>query len=445
MKKTSRSLVGSPSPALVFTCRSFSGVLSKYLRKALVPIGLVSLGLALSGCAAFRSGELPRQEITPLYAIDSPEFRQTAGSLLGPDFVPGNSITTLVNAGEIFPAMLSAIRSAKRSINFETYEFSDGELGREFTEALVERAQAAVKVNAIFDAQGTQRMGADNLVKMRKAGIQLAKYHSIFWFDPRRYDNRTHRKLLIIDGQIAFIGGVGIADKWALPENLPHPWRDNHFRVSGPVVAQLQAVFMSNWLKCRGNLLHGEDYFPVLVPTGPYAAQALRSTVGNENLDLMYLLTIASAKKSLLIENAYFLPDTLTRKELIDAAKRGVKIEIIMPGKFTNRKIVQAASKPHWAELIKAGIKIHEYQLSMLHVKLLIVDDLFVSIGSGNFDKRSIQLNDEANLNVLDSHFAAELTRQFEIDKEQSREIPLDETGGFHPIEQAARLATPEL
>ena len=413
--------------------------LSRSAHRQLVSAILISsgLGLFMPGCA-FRTGKQPRQEITPLYSASSPEFRQSAGSLLGPDFVSGNDITTLVNGTQIFPAMLSAIRSAKHSINFEDYWFSNGQIGREFTEALAERARAGVKVSAILDALGTHKMGMENLARLRETGVEVVKYHSIFWLDPRRYNHRTHRKLLIVDGEIAFVGGVGIADEWTGNADSPQHFRDNHYQVAGPVVAQLQAIFMANWLKTGGNVLHGADYFPPLASTGPYLAQALRSSAGNANLDLMYLLAIASAQKTLRIENPYFLPDDLTRKELVNAARRGVKVEIIVPGKLINKKIVRAASKRHWPELIKAGIKIYEYQPTMMHVKLIVVDDTFVSVGSGNFDNRSIQLNDEANLDVLDRDFAAQQTRLFEMDKKQSHEITLDETGGFHPLQGAA-------
>lgn len=413
--------------------------LSRSAHRQLVSAILISsgLGLFMPGCA-FRTGKQPRHEITPLYSASTPEFRQSAGSLLGPDFVSGNDITTLVNGTQIFPAMLSAIRSAKHSINFEDYWFSNGQIGREFTEALAERARAGVKVSAILDALGTYKMGRENLARLREAGVEAVKYHSIFWLDPRRYNHRTHRKLLIVDGEIAFVGGVGIADEWTGNADSPQHFRDNHYQVTGPVVAQLQAIFMANWLKTGGNVLHGADYFPPLASTGPYLAQALRSSAGNANLDLMYLLAIASAQKTLRIENPYFLPDDLTRKELVNAARRGVKVEIIVPGKLINKKIVRAASKRHWPELIKAGIKIYEYQPTMMHVKLIVVDDTFVSVGSGNFDNRSIQLNDEANLDVLDRDFAAQQTRLFEMDKKQSHEMTLDETGGFHPLQGAA-------
>jgi len=408
---------------------------------------LVGLLVLQTGCA-LKVGKQPRHEVAPLYSARAPEFRQSAGSLLGPNFLPGNSITTLVNGDEIFPAMLRAVRSAKHSVNLETYVYWDGEIAREFTEALAERARAGVHVNAILDAQGTRKMGSQNLARLRDAGVEVVKYHSALWPDPRRYNNRSHRKLLIVDGRIGFIGGAGIADLWSGNADSPRHWRDNHYRVTGPVVAQLQATFMTNWLKTRGTVLHGPDYFPPLDSTGPYLAQSIRSGARNENLDLMYLLAIASAQHNLRLANAYFLPDDLMRKELIHAAERGVAVEVLVPGKRIDQKLVRAASKRHWPDLIKAGVKIYEYEPTMLHVKLMIVDDVFVSVGSGNFDNRSVRLNDEANLDVLDRQFAAEQLRLFEADKRRSHEVSLNELGGFHfanPLDQAAGLLAPQL
>ncbi len=412
--------------------------------------GCAALSIAfLSGCVS-HEGKKVSTEVAPLYSAASPEFRQATGSLLGSNFVEGNRIETLVNGREIFPAMLSAIRSATRSIDFETYIYWDGEIGKKFAEALAERARAGVKVNTILDAQGTSKMGSENLELLRSAGVEIVKYHSILWPDLRRYNNRSHRKLLIVDGRTAFIGGVGIADLWLGNGEAPEHWRDSHYRVTGPVVAQLQAVFMDNWLKTRGEVLHGPEYFPPLAATGSYTAQAFKSSPRQGDLDirLMYLLAIASAQHGLLIENAYFLPDDLMRKELINAARRGAKVEIVVPGEHIDQKAVRAASRKHWPELLKAGIKIYEFQPSMTHVKLMIVDGAFVSVGSGNLDLRSIRLNDEANLNVLNRGFASEQARLFEQDKGRSREITLDDTGQLalaHPLQQAASLIAPEL
>jgi cardiolipin synthase A/B len=412
--------------------------------------GLALLPLALLAACTLREGKKVTQEVAPLYSADSAEFRQATGSLLGGNFVAGNNITTLVNGREIFPAMLSAIRSARRSIDFETYIFWDGEIAKQMAEALAERAQAGVAVNVILDAQGTGKMGSENLARMEGAGVKVVKYHSIVWIDPRRFNNRSHRKLLVIDGKIGFVGGVGIADEWLGDGESPEHWRDNHYKVTGPVVAQLQAVFMDNWLKTRGEVLHGPEYFPPLAATGPYTAQAFKSSPrqGDMDIHLMYLLAIASAQRTLLIENAYFLPDDLMRKELINAAKRGAKVEILVPGEHIDQKAVRAASRKHWPELLKAGIRIYEFQPSMVHVKLMVVDGAFVSIGSGNLDLRSIRLNDEANMNVLNRSFASQQTRLFDADKKRSREITLNETGklGFaHPLEQAASVVAPQL
>src|SRR5438105_13224449 len=243
-------------------CRCYANavetILSRFSR-----VFIAVLICSVSGCA-LKTGKQARQEIAPRYSTSSPDFRQSVGSLLGSNFVSGNNITTLVNGTRIFPAMLSAIRSAKHSINFETYVFWDGEVGREFTEALAERAQAGVHVNAILDAQGTRKMGLENRARLREAGVEVVKYHTAFWPDPRRYNNRTHRKLLIIDGKVAFVGGAGIADVWSGNADSPQHYRDNHYKVTGPVVAQLQASFATNWLKSRGTILHGDDYFPPL-------------------------------------------------------------------------------------------------------------------------------------------------------------------------------------
>lgn len=403
--------------------------------------------LFCSGCA-MKLGKQPRQEVESLYSARTPEFQQAAGSLLGPNFVGGNSISTLINGDEIFPSMLSAIRSAKRSINLETYVFWDGEIAKEFTAALCERARKGVAVNLILDAQGTKKMGIENTAQLRNAGAQIVKYHSAFWPDPRRYNNRSHRKLLIVDGTVAFIGGAGIADLWAGNADSPKHWRDNHYKVTGPVVAQLQGSFISNWIKTRGDVLHGSKYFPPLEDSGSLQAQAIRSGAHYENLDLMYLLAIASAKRSLRIENAYFLPDDLVRKELVEAAKRGARVEIIVPGEKIDQKLVRSASRRNWPELMKAGIKIYEYEPTMLHTKLMIVDDKFVSVGSGNFDNRSIRLNDEANLDVLSFDFAAQQAHLFELDKKRSREVSLNEVDGFHlgnPLDHVAGLLSPQL
>ncbi|MGZ4964724.1 MAG: phospholipase D-like domain-containing protein [Limisphaerales bacterium] len=397
-----------------------------------------------SGCAIFFN-KPERNEITSAPLPGTPEFSRTTGALLDPAFVPGNNIRTLLNGEQIFPAMLGAIRSAQHTINLETYVFWKGHIARDFVAALDERARAGVKVNVILDALGSRRMGKENVKRLRDAGVNVYIYHSFLGLDPRRYNYRTHRKLLIVDGKIAYMGGVGIADEWAGNGEGTKKYRDNQYEITGPVVAQIQGAFISMWLKSTGDMLHGPNYFPELTNTGPYSVQTVNSSTWNGNLDFLYRLSIASAQKTLRVENAYFVPDGLIRNELIAAAKRGVKVEILVPGELIDSKVVRMASTAHYAELIKAGIKIYEYQLSMLHVKLMIVDDVFVSVGSGNFDNRSTRLNAEANINVLDKQFAAEQTALFERDKAQSIEVPLRKYDGFSPFKEIVTLLLPML
>lgn len=422
--------------------RGFSGV-----RASLTFAWTVSLFACLllnSGCAVFFN-KPERHEVTSAPATGTAEFARTTGALLDPAFVPGNNIKTLLNGDQIFPAMLGAIRSAQCTINLETYVFWKGHVARDFVAALDERARAGVKVNLILDALGTRRMGKENVKHLREAGVNVYIYHSLFGIDPRRYNYRTHRKLLIVDGKTAFIGGVGIADEWSGNGQGVKKYRDNQYVVTGPVVAQIQGAFLSMWLKSTGDMLYGPDYFPALTNTGPYSVQTVNSSTWNGNLDFLYRLSIASAQKTLRIENAYFVPDQLIRDELIAAAKRGVKVEILVPGQLIDSKLVRMASTSHYSELIKAGIKIYEYQLAMLHVKLMIVDDVFVSVGSGNFDNRSTRLNAEANINVLDKNFASEQTGLFERDKAQSREVQPHDYDGFHPLDEIVNLLLPAL
>lgn len=391
------------------------------------------------------------QPAAHLEAARAPAFRQELDTLLGPSLVGGNRIETLQNGDRIFPAMLAAIRSAKRTISFETYIFTDGEVARQFAEALAARARAGVRVQVIFDASGTRRAGRENLRLMREAGVDLQKYHTVFALDPRRYNHRTHRKLLVIDGRIGFIGGVGIADEWSGDADSPEHWRDTHYRVEGPVVAQMQAAFMDNWLKTRGALFHGPDYFPPPETRGASLAQVFTSSPrgGSINVILMDQLAIAAATKSVKIEHAYFVPDRHMMRVLCDAARRGVDVQIITPGEHIDTKLVRHAAHSRFPELLRAGARIWEYQPTMIHCKLLIVDGLFVSVGSANFDNRSMRINDEANMNVLDAGFAARQSAMFERDKARSLPAGLDKNGTrtlfATPAEGVANAAAPQL
>lgn len=366
--------------------------------------------------------------IAPDFGIADPQFRNVVNTLLGPPLVSGNRIGALQNGDAIFPAMLSAIRTAERSICFETYIYWSGEIGREFSEALAERAQAGVQVKIILDGLGTGKLEHALIDRMREAGAIVERYHPISWWTLPRINNRTHRKLLIVDGRIGFTGGVGIADQWRGDAQDERHWRDSHFRVEGPVVAQMQAVFMDNWLKTRAEVLHSEAFFPPIPDAGGLPMQVFRSSPdeGSESARLMYLLSIAAARRTLRIANAYFVPDDLAVRTLCAAAQRGVRIQVIVPGPLVDTKITRRASRARWGPLLQAGIEIHEFQPTMFHCKVMVVDDLWVSVGSTNFDSRSFRLNAEANLNILDGAFAAEQIAVFEGDLRRSRRITHD-------------------
>ena len=366
--------------------------------------------------------------VPTLYGVEDPQFERTMSQLLGPPLVVGNRVTSLLNGDQIFPEMLQSIRSAQRSITFETYIYWSGKIGREFADALSERARAGIKVHVLVDWVGAGKLDDNAFRAMREAGVQIEKFRPPRWYSVTRMNHRTHRKLLVIDGKVGFTGGVGIADQWLGNAESPEQWRDSHFRLEGPAVAHMQAAFMDNWIKARAEVLHGSDYFPAITEAGPCLAQAFKSSAeeGSESVRLMYLLSIASARRSIRIANAYFVPDDLSVQSFVDARERDVQVEIIVPGPHIDPKLVRRASRSRWGPLLDAGVEIFEYQPTMYHCKVMVVDDLWVSVGSTNFDSRSFRLNDEANLNIYDAEVAREQNRVFEQDKAKSIRVTLE-------------------
>ena len=375
-----------------------------------------------------RTGEKEIEHQVPrLYATNDPQFTRAMGLLLGPPIEDGNRFDVLRNGDEIFPSMLAAIRAAKTTISFESYIYWSGEVGKAFADALAERARAGVHVHLLLDWLGSNKMDREQIAERERAGVEVRRFHQPRWYELQRLNNRTHRKLLIVDGRVGFTGGVGIADEWSGHAQDPAHWRDTHFRAEGPVVAQMQAVFMDNWVKVSGKLLHGSDYFPALARAGDSRGQVFSSSPegGSESMRLMYLLAITAAARSIDLSSAYFLPDALTLQTLIDAAKRGVRIRIITPGEHVDTQTVRRAGRAKWGDLLQAGVEISEYQPTMYHCKVMIVDGLWVSVGSTNFDNRSFALNDEANLNILDAAFARQQIKVFEDDLARSKPITL--------------------
>ena len=374
----------------------------------------------------FTAGEKKvKQQLPRLYSTADPQFERALGSLLGPGIVGGNAVTELLNGDQIFPPMLAAIKAAQKSVTFETYIYWSGDIGKQFASALSERARAGVPVHVLLDWVGSAKMEESYLAEMKEAGVQIEKFHKPHWYNLARLNNRTHRKLLVVDGQVGFTGGVGIAPAWTGNAQDPDHWRDSHYLVRGPVVAQMQATFLDNWLKVTGKVLHGEAYFPAIAPAGGQKAQMFSSSPssGSESMQLMYHLAITAAERSIDLSVAYFVPDDLTRKLLMDALARGVRVRLVTPGEHTDTETVKAASRATWGELLQAGAEIYEYGPTMYHCKVMIVDQLLVSVGSTNFDNRSFRLNDEANLNVYDATFAQRQTQVFEDDIRRSRRV----------------------
>ncbi|MBL8261077.1 MAG: cardiolipin synthase B [Xanthomonadaceae bacterium] len=358
------------------------------------------------------------RRIGHIYAVRDPQFRREMGVMLGPGLMAGNDVTDLQNGDEIFPAMLDAIRSSQRSITFETYIYWSGEVGRQFADALSERARAGVKVSVLIDWLGSVKMDDALLQQMKDAGAEVEKYRPLKWYNLGRINNRTHRKILVIDGRIGFTGGVGIADQWSGHAQDAEHWRDMHFRVVGPVVAQFQAAFNDNWIKSTGKVLNGPDHFPDIPASGDVDAHMFVASPagGSESMHLMYLMAIAASAESIDLQAAYFVPDTLILQALLEARRRGVRVRVLLPGRHIDSDTVRVASKAHWGELLLGGIEIYEYQPTMMHNKMLIVDRAMVSVGSTNFDVRSFRLNDEASMNIYDPSFALRMTEVFERD-----------------------------
>ena len=366
-----------------------------------------------------------RKRINTDYSVGDDTFVRTMGNLLGPPLLERNKITVLENGDQIFPAMLEGIRSATRTITFENFLLHEGGISDAFAEALVDRARAGVKVHFLQDALGCNCLRGRAMDLIRRSDVEL----EIFRFLGLTMNFRTHRKILVIDGRTGYVGGTGISDDWKGNGRTRGLWRDSHFKVEGTVVAQMQQAFIDNWLETRAVLLHGEDYFPKLEDAGDVLCQIFKSSAGegSDSARLMLLVSIAAARHTIRIANAYFIPDDLCLQALLDALGRGVRIEIITPGPDIDAQVVRAVGKAGWRPLLEAGARFYEYQPARFHCKYLIVDDCWLSVGSANLDNRSLSLNEEVNLNILDKKFVAKQIVTFEDDKARSREITMDD------------------
>jgi len=420
------------------------------------PLGIAAAGAAWYGSESLRHRRESGDEGYELHGEDldvaTPGFLRAAEALTGAAISHGDEVELLVNGDEIFPAFLETIAGAERTLNLTTYVYWRGDIAHRIAEALAAKARAGVEVNVLLDAVGTVKMQGDVLRTLRDGGATVARFRPPKPYAWRRMNNRCHRKLLIADGKVGLIGGVGIAEEWTGNAQDPDHWRDTHVRVRGPVVRGLQGAFAENWLEATGVVLAGDEHLPDLdPPDGGGPMQVVRSSagVGDTNVEALYFLALASARERLDLTAAYFAPRPAFVDALTDAAGRGVAVRVLVPGRHIDKEFVRVAGRAVYEKLLDGGVRVFEYQPTMLHAKTLTVDGTWASVGSVNFDNRSFQLQDEATLCVQSEAFAARLTEQFERDLAVSEEIDLarwrERPHRHRALERVAQLARREL
>jgi len=341
----------------------------------------------------------------------------------------GNKIEVLTNGDRFYPAMLDAIRGAKETVNMECYIFKKGNAGDAFIEALAERARNGVRVTLVMDAIGSFGAFRKAAGPLRKAGCRVEPYQKLAWYRLSRLNNRTHRELLVVDGRVAFIGGAGVADWWAQPTHGKPMWRDMMARVEGPVVSQIQGIAAENWLECCGEIMTGPETYKVHEKADGVGAFALKSSPSDRSTAsrVLFQTLVEGSNARCRISTPYFLPDKAFRDALIRTARRGVDISVVVPGSATDQRWVRLASRRMFGKLLEAGIRIYEYSPGMIHVKMLIVDELWSAIGTTNLDNRSFEHNDEVNLATRDEKVAARLAADNDADIALSAEVTLDQ------------------
>lgn len=352
------------------------------------------------------------------FNVRDPAFFGSAHALADPLPVPGNKITLLNNGEEIFPAMLMAIHAAKRSVNFEAYILWTGKVGGDFRDALCERARAGVQVRVLLDGIGSGAQLDNSYVKkMREAGCHFSYFHPTHSWRIDRINRRSHRRVMVIDGLIGFTGGVGFADEWQGHAESPQHWRDVEARLEGPLVAKLQGAFQQHWTRATSEVLQGPDFFPALEPAGNLRAQLIASqSFSIAALPLVQATAIAAAEQRVWITNPYWTPGADQTDLLVQAVRRGVDVRVLVPGPDDNHPMAKAAGRSSYGPLLEAGVQIFEYQPTMIHAKLMVVDGMFAIFGSSNLDTRSAQINEELDVTVYDEDFGRKVEAIFTND-----------------------------
>ncbi len=393
-------------------------------RRTLLPgCSLVMLLVLTSGCTMVRFDKRSVYQYDHPFAVEDETFRRSL-SAFGNTMVDGNRAEILNNGDEIFPAMAGAIREAKATVNLESYIFKDDKAGKIFADALMDAARRGVEVRVLVDGTGSKFAGP-LLDRMRQAGVKASVFRPIRLWSLYKIARRTHRKILVVDGTVSFTGGFCIADQWLGNARNPKEWRDMMVRATGPVSAQMQAIFSEDWTFTTGEILAGDKFYPPIDPAGDVEAQAIKASRGDSSsfATMLYYVAIQSARKSIHIQNAYFVPSRQIRQALTQAARRGVDVRIMVPGRHIDEPLVRMASRLHYGELLKAGVRIFEYNRTMMHNKNAVIDGLFSTVGSINFDARSTHENAEESLAFYDRDLGARLEAVFAEDQTYCREI----------------------
>jgi len=394
--------------------------------------------------ALFDPGLRYRVSASPSESNDSDDFLHMLEALVDAKVNQTTRLTVLTNGPTFYEAELEAIRGAERSVNLEAYIFQKGEIGQRFVTALTERSQAGVTVNVVLDGVGSAGVGKNFFSDLKKAGGNVVWYNGMKWNKLPHFNNRTHRELLVVDGRTAFIGGAGVADHW-FKDKSKHPrWRDTMVKVEGDAVPHLQATFAENWLESCGEVLFGPDHFVrqecerqgdvLIVNSTPSGGGATRAR-------MLFQVLLASATKTIHITTPYFLPDRSVIDELVRAAReRNVEVVVLVPGKRSDHMLTRSSSRHAYGKLLKAGASIHEYEPSMIHAKILLIDSIWGVVGSTNFDNRSFGINDEVNLAARDPDFTQRLQQDFAKDLACSRKVTYQEWKRRPVLERAPEL-----
>lgn len=410
------------------------------IRRAVRVAGLVagSVGLLLLAALAHRALDvmvgspvrgvrLEGESAAP--ALSDPRFRDTVGELIQRPLLPGNRFELLTSGHETYPRLWRDLRGAERTITFQTYYCEPSAVADSLGEILAERARAGVEVLYLADGFGCRGLAHAQRERLEAAGVEVAIFRPIHWYSLHRAQHRSHVRAVVIDGRVGYTGGFGIDDKWFDPARPEREWRETNVRMTGPAVPQLQAAFAAAWAEATGQILAGGDFFPAPSADGPHSGAILYATagIGSSVAERFLALSIVGARRTLFVTNSYFVPDADFRRLLREAEGRGVDVRILTAGPRTDVRTTLLAGRSHYEELLRGGVRVYEFQPAMMHAKSLVVDGAWLSVGTMNFDNRSLRLNEESNLVAYDADLGASLDSLFRAQLRDATEVRLPE------------------